>query len=137
MENHLLDYKLIIAILSLVFGIWHYWQKRKVKDMLAFEAIELNKNIGQALSSIQKAKEDIQKNQLPSIEVGLAEGYTQAMLLGTAKLYCSMKNTTIEDIDKMIIYNQLSPDNKNIYYSFSKPNKGIIRKLIRCIIKAD
>lgn len=137
METHIFDYKLFIAILSLVFGIWHYWQKRKIKAMLALEAIELNKNIGQALSSIQKAKEDIQKNQMPSIEVGLAEGYTQAMLLGTAKLYCSMKNTTIEDIDKMIIHNQLSGEHKNIYYSFSNPNKGILKKFIKCIIKID
>lgn len=133
MENGLTDFRIYITLISLLFGIWQFWQKRKIKQILVLEAVELHKNISQALGAIQNAKEAIRNNKYPANEVGIVEGYNQAMLHESAKLFCNLQNTTLDDIDDMINNHQLIEDYKNIYYSFSSGKKGFLRKIVSCI----
>ena len=99
--------RLLIATLSFVFAIWQYLQKRRTKKLIALEAVELHKNIGVALGATQAAKDAVSKGISPSFEIGRAEGICNAVLFESAKLYCNLKNTKLDDIDEMIKSGQL------------------------------
>jgi hypothetical protein len=116
--------KILIAFLSLVFAIWQYLQKRRIKKLISFEAVELHKNVSVALGATQAAKNAITNGSSPSTEIGRAEGLCQAILYESAKLYCNLKDTKIDDIDDLINNGQLDSDHKHIYYSFSDKKRG-------------
>ena len=127
--------KLIIAFISLVFGIWQFLQKRRIKKLIAFEAVELHKNVSIALGATQAAKEAIKVGQSPSYEIGRAEGLCQAILFESAKLYCNLQNTKKDDIDDLIENGQLSEDYKHIYTSFSDKPRGWLSNIFKNIYK--
>ncbi len=109
----------IITILSFAFGIWQYSQNRKIKRIITLEAVELHNNIAMALGAIQEAKTEIGNREISNFEVGRAEGLSQAVLHESAKLYCNLAGTKVEDIDRLIKAGQLNEDYKDLYYSFS------------------
>jgi hypothetical protein len=113
-----------ITTLSFVFAIWWYAQSRRIKKLIAFEAIELHKNISIALGATQAAKTQIEAGQSPINEIGRAEGLCQAVLFESTKLYCNLKGTKIDDL---IANGQLDERYKNIYYSFSDNKRGYFR----------
>lgn len=125
--------KIGITIISLLFAFWQYSQKRKIKKLIALEAVELHKNIAVVLGATQAARKAIDSGISPVSEIGRAEGLSQAILLESAKLYCNLKNTRISDIDDMVSRDQLNDQYKQIYYSFSLPNVGWIRKQFKKI----
>ncbi|MBV5282081.1 MAG: hypothetical protein JZU53_06545 [Paludibacter sp.] len=127
--------KILISILSLMFAVWQYSQKRKIKKLIALEAIELHKNISKALGATQAAKIAIATKQPPSAEIGRAEGICQAILYESAKLYCNLKDTKLDDIDDLISNGQLNEMYKDIYYSFSDSRRGSLRKITKWILK--
>ena len=114
----------IITILSFMFAIWQYVQNRKIKRLIALEAVELHNNVSLALGATQTAKNAINNGQSPNIEVGIAEGLCQAVLNESAKLYCNLANTRVDDIDNLIRDGQLSSNYKQIYYSYSANKRG-------------
>lgn len=127
--------KISIAFLSFVFAIWQYLQKRRIKKLIALEAVELHQNISIALGATQAAKNAINQGNSPSIEIGRAEGLCQAILYESAKLYCNLKDTKIDDIDDLITNGQLSKDYKNIYYSFSDHKRGWVSSKMKVLSK--
>ena len=118
--------KTAITIFSLFFGVIQYLRKREIKHLIAIEAAELHKNVGKSLGAIQAAKTNIQERD---VLIGNAEGLNQAMLAESAKLFCTLRNTTIDDIDGLIEEGQLIEKYKEFYYTFSKRRKGTIRKI--------
>jgi hypothetical protein len=127
--------RLLVAILSLVFAVWQYLQKRRTKKLIALEAVELHKNIAVALGATQDAKDAITKGLSPSTEIGRAEGLCQAVLFESAKLYCNLKDTKIDDIDDLINSGQLTENYRHIYNSFSDKKRGPISMMIKNILK--
>jgi hypothetical protein len=123
--------KLLVAFLSLVFGIWQFLQKRGIKKLIAFEAIELHKNVAFALGATQAAKGAMINGQSPSNEIGRAEGLCQAILFESAKLYCNLKNTKTDDIDDLIANGQLAESYRHIYTSFSDKPRGWFTGLLK------
>lgn len=122
----------IISIVSLVFAIFQLYRNKTLKRVVANDAMEIHHNVAKALGAIQQAKELDAKNQSATIEIGRAEGYSQALLYGTAKMYCFLQNLTIEQIDEMVSDQQLESTYQTIYYSYSRNEKrGLIRNLIR------
>jgi hypothetical protein len=127
--------RLMVAILSLVFAVWQYLQKRRTEKLIALEAVELHKNIAFALGATQAAKDAITKGLSPSTEIGRAEGLCQAVLFESAKLYCNLKDTKLDDIDDLIKNGQLTEDYRHIYNSFSEKRRGPISMLFKNIMK--
>jgi hypothetical protein len=125
--------KNILTLFSIVFGIVQYVQKRGIKHLISFEAAALHKNVGKALGAIQGA----QNNTGESKEhlIGMAEGINQALLIESAKLFCNLRDTTIDDIDELIKNDQLPEKYREFYYSFSKRKIGAIRRLGKWISK--
>lgn len=97
----------IFSVISLVFAIWQYSQNKKIIKMISLEVVELHKNVSMALGATQSVKTLIRIGQSPCIEVGRAEGLCQAVLHESAKLYCNLANTSINDIDNLIKDGQL------------------------------
>ena len=127
--------KLLITVISIVFAIWQYLKNRRIKNLIALEAVELHKNVGLALGAIQSAKVALTNALSPSIEIGRAEGLCQAILFESAKLYCNLKNTKNDDIDDLISDGKLSDKYKDIYYSFSNKRRGWLRNKLKSISK--
>ncbi len=124
--------KNILTMVSIVFGIVQYVQKRGIKHLISFEAAALHKNVGKALGAIQGAQNNSNdKNHL----IGMAEGLNQALLTESAKLFCNLRDTTIDDIDELIKNGQLPEKYKDFYYSFSKRKIGTIRKIGKWVSK--
>ena len=88
-----------------------------------------------ALGATQGAKAAITNNTSPAFEVGRTEGLAQAILFESAKLYCNLKNTSIDDIDDLINNGQLLEEYRAIYYSFSNNKRGFIRIGIKYLKK--
>lgn len=126
--------RLLIAVLSLIFAVWQYLQKRRTKKLIALEAVELHKNIAVALGATQAAKDAINNGLSPNTEIGRAEGLCQAVLFESAKLYCNLKDTKLDDIDDLIKNNQLTENYRTMYYSFSDKKRGPISMLIKNIL---
>ncbi len=124
-----------ISLLSLFFGIWQYSKNIKTKKLILNESIELHKNVSVALGATQGAKKAIVNGQSPSNEIGRAEGICQAILHESAKLYCNIGNTKLDDIDDLITNGQLQKIYKDIYYSYSAPKRGFIRSFFKKIWK--
>jgi len=135
MENILTDIRTYISIASFAFAIWQYLKKRKIESLISLEAVELHKNVAQALGAVQTASRAIGTNTSPVYAIGLVEGYNQAMLHESAKLYCNLKNTTIDDIDSLVANEQLIDQYKHLYYSFSSPRRGFIRMIFKWLQK--
>ena len=128
-EITIIDYiKISVSILSIIFGIWQYLQKRRIKKLIATEAVELHKNIAVVLGATQAAKNAITNNISPNFEIGRAEGLSQAILYESAKLYCNLNDTKIDDF---IISGQLDSNYKLIYYSFSDGKRGYFLKKLK------
>lgn len=123
--------RLIVAVISLMFAIWQYLKKRRIKKLIILEAIELHKNISVALGATDAAIIAFNAEQNPVAQIGRAQGICQAILSESAKLYCNLKDTTIDDIDDLITNKHLAEQYKNLYYSFSNPKRGFIGKIIK------
>jgi hypothetical protein len=127
LETTLRELAPYITIASFLFGLWQYWRRRKIEELISHDAVELHLNVAQALGSVQKAKTLIQNNSSAVYEIGMVEGYNQALLHGSAKLYCNLKNTSLADIDELIKNGQLVDKYKNIYSAYSKAKLGLLR----------
>jgi hypothetical protein len=131
MENIFNDIRTYISVVSFAFAIWQYVQKRKIEALISLEAVALHQNVAKALGAVQGASRAIGNNTSPVFEIGVVEGYNQAMLVESAKLYCNLKNTTIDDIDSLVTNQQLVDKYKDIYYSFSSRRRGMIRAILK------
>ncbi len=131
MENLLSSDNIRIAfsILSITFGVWQYVQRRKVEKIITIEAVELHNNIAVALGATDAAINAINNNGNVSASVGRSQGLCQAVLHESAKLYCNLKNTSLDDIDKLVSDNQLAERYREIYYSYSTPRRGFFGKI--------
>jgi hypothetical protein len=129
------DVRIYVSVLSLAFAIWQYVQNRRIKKLISLEAVELHKNVAVALGAAQSAKATMNAGASPAFEVGREEGLMQAILVESAKLFCNLKNTSINDIDELIANGQLSESYKDIYYSFSNNKRGLTRSALRILRK--
>jgi formate hydrogenlyase subunit 3/multisubunit Na+/H+ antiporter MnhD subunit len=127
--------RLIVAVASLAFALWQYLQKRRMKKLIAFEAVELHKNVAVALGATDAAITAIANGNSGIGEVGRAQGLCQAILFESAKLFCNLKDTKLDDIDDLISNNQLAENYRHIYYSFSNPRRGYLSKFIKWVSK--
>jgi formate hydrogenlyase subunit 3/multisubunit Na+/H+ antiporter MnhD subunit len=91
MNNPITYIGISVSVASFIFGIWQYLQKRRIKRLISFEAVELHNNVAVALGATQGAKAAITNGTSPAFEVGRAEGLAQAILYESAKLYCNLK----------------------------------------------
>lgn len=134
MEYFLADVRTYISVFSLIFAIWQYLQKRKIKTLISLEALLLHHKVAQALGAVQRASATIGTGGVPVQNIGEIEGYNQAILLESAKLYCNLKNTTTDDIDSLINEHRLIDQYRNIYYTFSDRRRGFIRLIFKWLI---
>lgn len=121
----------VVTITAFFFAIWQFVQKRKIKHLITFEAIELHKNVAIALGAIQSAKDNINNSNTLLHEIGRTEGLCNSILLESAKLYCNLKDTRLDDIDDLIKSKQLEASYIDIYYAYSKPRRGILRNSLK------
>lgn len=129
MTTEMMNYiRIGFSILSLAFGVWQYMKRRSIEHLISLEAVELHLNVGKALGAIQGAKEEIRKGDNPNVQIGMTEGILQAMRNESAKLFCNLRNTTIDDINELIKNEQLIEKYKDAYYAYSKRKVGWIRK---------
>lgn len=119
---------LIIAIISIAFGIAKYIQMRKLKRLTENEAITLHQNIAVALGAIQAAKSAASNNQNPHFEIGRAEGLCQGLLYNSAAFFSNLANLSRDDVNKRIADERLSSTYREIYHLFATRKAGILRK---------
>lgn len=120
-----------VSLFSLAFAIWQYFRNRRIKKLISHEAIGLHNNVAVALGAMQAAKKAIAEKKSPGIEVGRAEGLCQAILHESAKLYCNLTNSKIDDIDALISAGQLRDRYIDIYYSYSGRKRGVVSNLFK------
>jgi hypothetical protein len=125
--------RLLITCLSFLFGIWQYFIRQKVEQLISSEAIELHNNIAVALGATDSAIRAIQNSGDISASVGRAQGLCQAVLHESAKLYCNIKGSKQDDIDDLISSGQLAIQYRDIYYSYSGKRRGKLRQFIKSI----
>jgi hypothetical protein len=120
-----------ITVISLLFGIYQYCKNITIKQLRISDALLLHKLSGQALGAVQgnnndsKMLEKFSENgNLKKIiyDIGLSEGYCQSLFIETAKIFCNLKNISIQEIDNMIKNEQLDEKYRNIYKSFAGGN---------------
>lgn len=137
MNPILLDYlRTTISIIAFAFAIWQYWQRRKIKRIISLEAMELHKNAAVALGATEDAIKAINTKNSPEIEIGRSRGLLQAVLVESVKLFCNLRNTTLDDIDEMIHDKQVLEQYGDIFRGFSNHRRGFFRRVIKCIRKA-
>lgn len=134
-QNVLLaDYLRIgLSIASLVFGLTQWLMRLRIQHLISIEAVELHKNIGIALGAAQEANRDVVATRNPAYNIGRTEGINNAVLLESAKLYCNLKMTTIDDINRLIESKQLEEQYRLIYYGYSRRKVGAIRRFTNWI----
>lgn len=115
----------IITIISILFSVWQYYQKKTIKKLFCMHALEVHNNISKVLGAIQTTRSELNNSNISSFEAGRAEGISQSILNGSARLYCNLKGTSISDIDKLIKNRQLNDQYKDIYYSYSDSKRKI------------
>lgn len=122
---------IVISLLSLLFGIFQYLRKREIQRLVANDAIEIHEISAMGLGAIQNAKKKIEENLIPSIEIGIAEGFLQSLATGTAKMYCNILKTTLEDIESLKKNEQLKNNFLPAFRQYSVYDKrGLIRNLL-------
>ena len=127
------DLRTYVSLVSLALALWQYSRNRGIKKLISLEAVELHKNIAFALGAAQSAKESLKTGASAIAEIGRSEGLMQALLFESAKLFCNLKNTTIDDVDDLITSRQLSNDYRDMYYSFSNKKRGTFRNALKTI----
>lgn len=115
-----------VSTLSLAFALWQYSKNINIKKLIVSEVVELHNNVSVALGATQAAKTANLNGQSPDVEIGRAEGLCQAILHGSAKLYCNIEKTKLDDIDDLISSGQLKAMYKEIYYSYAMPKRGFM-----------
>lgn len=136
MSPELINYvRTAISVVALAFGIWQYLQRRKIKRILSLEAIELHNNAAVALGATEAALSAIASKSPPDTEIGRARGISQAVLVGSVKLFCNLRDTTLDDIDEMISNQQILKQYGDIFRGFSNHKRGFIRQVIKCMRK--
>jgi len=125
---------IIITVISLSFGIYQHRKIININQLRISDALLLHKLSGQALGAVQgnnndsKMLEKFSENgNIKKIiyDIGLIEGYCQALFIETAKIFCNLKNISIQEIDNMIKNEQLDKEHKNIYKSFAGGNAKV------------
>ena len=123
---------ILVSLLSLFFGFLQYWRKNEIQRLAANDAIEIHEIAAMGLGAIQGAKGKVEANQNPSIEIGITEGYLQSLTTGTAKMYCNILKTTIEDVNEMRKNEQLTDNFLKAFRQYSVNQKrGLLRNLLR------
>jgi len=122
----------IISVISTAIAICQYRKKVKIEQLRIFDALLLHKLSAQALGAIQgnnhcnKMLENISgEGTIKKIiyDIGLNEGYCQSLFIETAKIFCNLKNISIQEIDNMINNEQIPKEYRNVYVSFAKMEK--------------
>lgn len=127
---------ILLSLLSLIFGFFQYWRKKEIQRLVANDAIEIHEIAAMGLGAIQYAKGKIQGNQIPLVEIGITEGYLQSLATGTAKMYCNIQKTTIEDINEMVKNKQLKENFLSAFLQYSVNQKrGYLRNFLRWLKK--
>jgi preprotein translocase subunit Sec61beta len=122
-----------ITAISLAFAIFQYRKNRKIKQLRIYDALMLHKLSARALGAIQgvndcnetlkRFSEDENTKKIKIIyDIGLSEGYCQSLLIETAKIFCNLKNITLQEIDSMINAGQLMKNYKDTYTLFARGN---------------
>jgi hypothetical protein len=127
---------IIVTLLSLAYGIIQNNRRKTLERLVANDAIEIHDNVTRGLGAIQTARTQTANGENPSLEIGRTEGYLQALLTGTAKNFCNIKKTTIEDVDEMIKNGQLQTGYRNAYVQYSSNEKrGYLRSFSKWLKK--
>ncbi len=80
----------IITLISILFSAWQYFQKRTIKKLFYMHALEVHNDISKVLGAIQNTRSELNNSNNPSFEIGRAEGISQSILNGSARLYCNL-----------------------------------------------
>ena len=99
-----------ITTISFVYGYIQHRKIKKIEQLQISDALALHILSAQALGAVQGCK------------IGLSEGYCQTLLIDTAKIFCDLKNITIQEIDTMIADGRLNKNYGDIYKQFAKSN---------------
>jgi hypothetical protein len=127
--------RIATVIISVFYGLWQYFQKRKLENFISNKAIGLSKTIAIALGASQAAKKSLNNAQVASNEIGRTEGLINSALIESADLFCSLRRTTIDDIQELSQNNTTINDYQAIFKMFSDRKIGFIRRVFRCISK--
>ena len=127
----------IFTILSFSFAIYQSCKIIKIKRLRIYDALLLHKLSGQALGAIQginsenkmlkRLSEKKSSKEKIIYDIGQTEGYCQSILIETAKIYCSLKDITIQEVNSMIEKGILC-GNKEIYLPFAKNKNKCLKK---------
>jgi hypothetical protein len=127
---------LFISAFSLLFGFIQNKSKRDLKRLFANDAIEIHENVFRGLGAIQAAKNNLSNTNELMREMGRTEGYLQALLTGTAKIFCNLRKTSIDEIMEMIRNGQLIEGYKDTYLQYSKnTRRGYISQALLWVKK--
>jgi len=127
----------VTTVISIAFGIFQCRKNANIKQIRISEALLLHKLSGQALGAIQgNNSNNVLKNisgedKIMKVvyDIGLSEGYCQSLFIETAKIFCSLKNISVNDVNDMIYNEQLDGNYKKIYVSFSSNvKKRVLQK---------
>lgn len=127
--------RIVTVFISVFYGLWQHLQKRKLENFISNKAIGLSKTIAIALGASQGAKGLLHNPTQAAIEIGRTEGLLNSALIESADLYCSLKKTTIDDIEELALNNKTINDYTEIFKMFSDRRIGLLRKFGKCISK--
>lgn len=134
MSDEIISYiKLVSVFVSVFYGLWQNFQKRKLENFISNKAIGLSKTLAIALGASQIARNSIVNLQVVSNEIGRCEGLLNAALIESADLYCSLKKPTIDEIEELAQNNETINSYSDIFKMFSNSKRGFIRKVAKGI----
>jgi len=122
MGNYLNYISLAITIISICMAFWQFWSRRKLKDFILLDAMELYRDTGIMLGAVQQCIESIQKNDLQSANsaAGRTEGMAQALFQRSIKNIQFHFKYSKDTVERWIEDEKINEHHKSDFLKYAK-----------------
>ena len=123
MMNGYLSYiSLAVTIISIFLALWQFWSRRKLKDFIRLDAMELYRDAGIMLGAVQECLGAIQTNNIQSATsaAGRTEGMAQALFQRSIKNIQYHTNYSKETVDSWIEKEKIDDHHRGDFLKYAK-----------------
>lgn len=121
----------IVTLLSIIYNIWQYRQKRALEKNIGHKVRALFSHIDIILFSTQSAIKFYRGKGDPSVDMGGAERGTVTALVHCADIYCNLMKTSIDDIEEMVKNGMIRDEIAYMFKSTSVMKSGLLSKILK------
>jgi len=124
-----------ITVISVIWGVFQYINKRKLERSIAHKVIALYSNIDISLGAVQLVRGKITNDVNSAMyETGRCEGLTNAALIHCADIYCNLMGTSVEDIDEMCKKGMIRNGAEITFKPSSEMRSGLWSRILKRLI---